>query len=76
MRLTRVVRRHGFGDRGIFVRPVEPGAGEQGDRAMVEARMQPVAVELDFREPAVAVGRRVDQLRELRRDPLRQRGRA
>jgi len=74
--LTRVERRHGFGDRGIFVRPVEPGAGEQGDRAMVEARMQPVAVEFDFMQPLVAFRRRVDQLRELRRDPLRQSGRA
>jgi hypothetical protein len=43
---------------------------------LIEARMQPVAVELDFMEPLVAFRRRVDQLRELRRDPLRQRGRA
>jgi hypothetical protein len=70
--LTRVERRHGFGDRGIFVRPVEPGAGEQGDRPMVEARMQPVAVKFDFMEPLVAVGRVVGNRGELRPHPLRQ----
>jgi hypothetical protein len=53
----------------IFVRPVEPGAGEQGDRAIVEARMHAVAVEFDFIQPLVAFRRGVDELRELRRDP-------
>jgi hypothetical protein len=37
--------------------------------------MHAVAVEFDFVEPVVAVRRRVDQLGELRRDPLRQGGR-
>ena len=74
--LTRAERCHGFGDRGIFVRPVEPGAGQQFHRAMVEARMQPVAVEFDFMEPMVAFWRRGDQLGQLRPDPLRQSRRA
>ena len=37
--------------------------------------MHPVAVEFDFMEPAGPVGRLIDQLRELRPDPLRQRRR-
>jgi len=37
--------------------------------------MHAVAVELDFVEPLIAVRRRLDQLRQLRRDPFRQRGR-
>ena len=37
--------------------------------------MHAVAVELDFMQPLIAFRRRVDQLRELRRDPFRQRGR-
>jgi hypothetical protein len=43
---------------------------------MVEPRMHAVAVIFDFVEPLVAVRRRIDQLRELRQDPLRQSGRA
>jgi hypothetical protein len=43
---------------------------------MVEPRMHAVAVELDFVQPLIAFRRRVDQLRELRRDPFRQSGRA
>jgi hypothetical protein len=38
------------------MRPVKAGAGEQGDRATLEARMQPVAVEFDFVQPLIAVG--------------------
>jgi hypothetical protein len=43
---------------------------------MIEARMHAVAVIFDFVQPLVAIRRGVDQLRELRRDPLRQSGRA
>jgi hypothetical protein len=56
------------------VRPVEPGAGEQLDGSAVEPGVNAVAVELDFVQPLVPFRRRVDQLRKLRRDPLRQRG--
>jgi hypothetical protein len=42
--------------------------------AAVETRMHAVAVVFDFVEPLVAVRRGVDQLRELRRNPVRQRG--
>jgi len=42
---------------------------------MIKARMHAVAVEFDLVQPGVAVRRRVDQLRELRRDPFRQRDR-
>jgi hypothetical protein len=72
--LARAKRRHGFGDRRIFMGPVEPGAGQQLDRAAVEPRMHAVAVELDFVQPVVAVRRRVDQLGELRHDPFWQSG--
>ena len=41
---------------------------------MIEPRMHAVAVVFDFMQPLVAVRRRVDQLGELRPDPLRQRG--
>jgi hypothetical protein len=37
--------------------------------------MHAVAVVFDFMKPLITVRCRVDQLRELRRDPLRQRGR-
>jgi hypothetical protein len=56
------------------MRPVEPGAGEKPHAAAIEGRMHAVAVEFDFVQPGVAFRRRVDQLRELRRDPLRQGG--
>jgi hypothetical protein len=62
--------------RRIFLRPVEPSAGEQSHRAAVEARVHAVAVELDFVQPAGSGGRRVDELRELRPYPFRQRGRS
>ena len=42
--------------------------------AAVEAGMHAVAVELDFVQPVVAVRRRLDQLRKLRRDAFRQKG--
>ena len=57
------------------MRPVETGAGQEAHRSMIEARMHTVAVEFDFVQPAVAFRRRVDQLRQLRRDPLWQRRR-
>jgi hypothetical protein len=66
---ARAERRHGLGDRRVFVRPVEPGAGQQLDGAAVEARMHAVAVEFDFVQPLVAVRGGVDQLGQLRRDP-------
>ena len=68
-------RRHRRGDRGIFMRPVEPGAGQQFDRAAVEPRMHAVAIEFDFVQPLIAIRRRIEQLRELRPDPLRECGR-
>jgi hypothetical protein len=58
------------------MRPVESSARQQLRRAAVEARMHAVAVEFDFMQPGVAVRRRVDQLCELRRDPLREGGRS
>ena len=73
--LARIERRHGRRDLRVLVRPVEPGAGQQLDRAAVEPRMHAVTVELDFVQPLVAFRRRLDQLRELWRDPYRQRGR-
>jgi hypothetical protein len=52
----------GFGDRRIFMRPVEAGAGQQFHRTAVEPRMHAVAVVFDFVEPLIAVRRRIDQL--------------
>src|SRR5262249_16837427 len=73
--LARIERRHGLGDRRVFMGPVQPGARQQLNRAAVKPRMHAVAVVFEFMQAAVAVRRRVDQLRQLRRDPLRQRGR-
>jgi hypothetical protein len=73
--LPRGERRHPRGDRRVFVRPVQPGAGQQLDRAAVEPRMHAVAVIFDFMQPLIAVRRSLDQLRQLRCNPLRQRGR-
>ena len=73
--LAGIERRDGPGDRRIFLRPVEPGTGQQFDRATVEPRMHAIAVIFDFVQPLIAVGRGLDQLRELRRDPFRHRGR-
>jgi len=39
---------------------------------MIEARIHAVAVEFDFMQPLIAIRRRIDQLGELRPDPLRQ----
>jgi hypothetical protein len=68
-------RRNRRGDCRIFMRPVEPRAGQQPDSAPVEARMHPVAVEFDLMEPLRAFRRLVDQFGELRFDPGRQRRR-
>ena len=67
-------RRHRRRDRQIFMRPVEPGAREQPDRAMIETRMHAVAVVFDFVQLVRLVRRRVDELRQLRPDPFRQTG--
>ena len=72
--LARAERRHRRGDQRVFMRPVEPGAGQQLHRSAIEARMHAVAVEFDFVQPLIALRRRVDELRELRRDPVRQSG--
>ena len=61
----------GRGDRRIFARPVEPGAGEQPHGAMIEARMHAVAVVFDFVRPGGAFRRVVDEPGQLRADPLR-----
>ena len=69
--LPRPERRHGRGDRRIFMGPVEPGAGEELYRAAVEPRVHAVAVEFDLVQPLIALRRRVDELGQLRRDPGR-----
>ena len=55
--VARDERRHGRGDRRIFMGPVESGAGEHPDTAAIEARMHAVAVEFDFVQPLVAFRR-------------------
>jgi hypothetical protein len=74
--LARAKRRHGRGDRRISMGPVEAGARQQPHVAAIEARMHAIAVELDFKQPLVAFRRHVDELGQLRRDPLWQRSRA
>ena len=68
-------RRHGFGDGGIFMRPVEAGARLQFDRAAVEPRMHAVAVIFEFMQPLVAFRGGIDELGQLRRNPRRRTGR-
>jgi hypothetical protein len=53
---------------------VEAGAREQPHVAAVEPGMHAVACELDFVQPFLAFLRRVDELGQLWRDPLRQSG--
>ena len=72
--LARAERRHRLGDGRIFMRPVEPGAGQEAHSAAIETRVHAVAVEFDFVEPLIAFRCRVDELGELRPDPLRQSG--
>jgi hypothetical protein len=61
--------------RRVFGSPVERGAGQEVDRAAVEARMHPVAVELELVQPLWPIGRLVDQLGELRFNPTGERRR-
>ena len=72
--LARPEQRQGSGDRGIFMRPVEPGAGQQPDRAAIEARVHAVGVELDFVQPVRSFRRVLHELRQLRPNPFRQGG--
>jgi hypothetical protein len=45
--LAGIERCYGLGDRRIFMRPVEPGAGQQLDRPAVEPRVHAIAVVFD-----------------------------
>jgi hypothetical protein len=72
--LARIELDHGFGDRRVLVRPIEPSAGQQFRRAAVDPGVHAVAVVFDFVQPLVAVRRYFDQLGELRRNPRRQTG--
>jgi len=56
--------------------PVEPGAGEELHRAVVEAGVHAVAVEFDLVQPLIAFRRFVDELGQLRRNPFRRSRRA
>ena len=60
-------------DRRVFTRPVEPGTGQHPNGTPVEPGVHPVAVVFEFVQPLRPVGRSVDQLRELRFHPSRQR---
>jgi hypothetical protein len=57
------------------MRPVEPSAGQQSDRATVEARTHPVAVEFELVQLFRSVRWLIDQFGKLRFDPGRQRRR-
>ena len=56
-------------------RPRARRNGAEPHRAMIEARMHAVAVELDFVQPVGPVRRLIDKLGELRPYPFRQSGR-
>jgi hypothetical protein len=56
------------------MRPVEPRAGQGPNRASIQPGMHAVTVELDFVQPFRPVRRFVDELGELRSDPLGQTG--
>jgi hypothetical protein len=53
------------------MRPVKTGAGQQPDRAAIEAGMHAVTVEFDFVQPFRAFRRFLHELRQLRPDPFR-----
>jgi len=42
---------YGRGNRRIFMRPVEPSAGQEAHRTAIQPRMQAIAVELDLVQP-------------------------
>lgn len=54
------------------VGPVQPGAGQQRNRAGVDPRLQAITVELDLVQPAPAGGGGRGQGRQHRRDEIRQ----
>jgi hypothetical protein len=60
------------GNRRVFTRPVEPGAGQQPDCALVQTRVHPVTIEFDFVKPIRSLRCLVNELGELRFDPERQ----
>jgi len=62
---------HGLGYRWVFVRPIEARPRQQLGPAAVEASVHAIAVVLDLVQPIRAAGRRIDQLAQLRLDPLR-----
>jgi hypothetical protein len=68
-------RRNRRGDRRVFMHPVEAGAGQQADGALVQPGMHPVAVEFDFMQPVRSLRRVIDQLGELRFHPGQERRR-
>ena len=57
------------------MRPVEPGACQQPDRAAVEPGMHPVAIVFDFVQPFRSIGRLIDEFGKLRFHPSWQRRR-
>jgi hypothetical protein len=59
--------------RRIFLRPIEAGAGEEPDFALVDPGRHPVAVEFDLMHPLRAARGFGRKLCELRLDPLGQR---
>ncbi len=64
--------RHALCDGREVGRPVAPVSAQEAHLRVLQARQDPVAVELELVEPLVPLGRLLDQGRELRRDELRQ----
>ena len=62
--------RHRPRERRKFRGPVEPVAGDQPSLTLVDAGQQPIPVVFDLMQPLRALGRLVDQGRQLRHDAV------
>ena len=57
------------GDRRIFVRPVEPGAGQQPDLGAIDPGVHAISIALELVRPILAAWDFLHQLTELGLDP-------
>ena len=62
-------RAQGFDGALISMRPIQSGSGEQLDLAAIDPRVHAVAVVLDLVQPVSALGRFLDEARQLGLNP-------
>src|ERR1700682_2794335 len=55
-----------FGDGGETISPIQTGPGANAARAVGDAHLRPIAIELHFMRPARPLRRLIDELGELR----------